>query len=266
MINKLHLKLILISIILLDSLHAAPMSFQDIVIVEISAKDLGLKIKSESAYHKNPKHRTQFRQANIEFLREAIPRARFIFIDMWYPDLLENDTDTALSEVLRTGKNLTLSGIGNFEGKTELTHPLFKGSVAEVGHIFFYNDNPKLFQFPPILCSDPQFQLHQIEQCPENAKIRHVAIIAAEGYLDKRLKHEKKGTYDVPKSAFSRFLRISLAEFKADPDYINDKLVILINKPLPHMDVHKTIKNKKLTGSEIIAEMILIFANNLATE
>lgn len=258
--------LILIVTFSLNPVQATPMSFKDIVIVEISAKDLGLKIRSESEYYRSLKYRTLFRQANIDFLREAIPRARFILIDMWYPDLLNNDTDKGLLEILRSSKNITMSGIGKFRNKTELAHPLFRSAVTEVGHIFMYDDDPKVFQVLPVLCGAPQLYFDQVEQCPENSKLRHVSIIAAEGYLSQRLKHANKGTYNIPREYFSEFLRISLTEFQADPAYIEDKLVILINKPLPHMDVHKTIKGKTLTGSEILAELILLFANNLPTE
>jgi len=240
-----------------------PMSAEDIIIVEVTAKDVGLTIKSESTYNRNLEQRTKFRRADIGFLQDAFPRARFIFVDMWFPDLLNNETDAELSKILQNNSNVTMSGIGIHEGMFELTHPEFKNSVPEVGHIFFYTNDPKVLKIPPILCSDNQYAFYDLDKCPTRSRLRHVAIIAAEGFLRTRLKHDVNVTYNVPREDFGRFKRINLSEYKASPGLINDKLVILVNKPTPSSDTHKITKKRKLSGSEIMAELILMFSKLL---
>ena len=238
-------------------ISARDLEYDDILIVEIRAKDLGLKIKSDAAYQKNVAQRSMFRKALADFISEANTRAGFILVDAWFPDLFNNDSEKALLEALRSRPNITIGG-GSRPDK-EYTHPVFKATVPRVGHVLYYGDDPKTVTFFNVYCSDWENPVRSIANCPPDKKEPDIALIALEGFLGEKLSYPEDGFLEIPRNLIMEFPRISYTEFKKNPAIVADKLVIVVNKSTPSADMHKLIKGKKISGSELIATSIFAY-------
>ncbi len=235
---------------------ARDLDYDDILIVEIRATDLGLKIKSNAAFQKNMAQRSIFRKAMADFILAANTRARFILVDAWFPDLFNNDSEKALLEALRSKPNITIGG-GSRPDK-EYTHPIFKAAVPRVGHLLYYGSDPKTVTFFSTYCSDWENPKLPAD-CPPDKKEPDIAIIALEGFLDEKLSYSEASNIEIPRDLIMEFPRVSYTEFKKNPEIVKDKLVIMVTKSTPNADMHTLVKGKKISGSELVASSILAY-------
>ena len=254
--------LILQLAILILPLSAEQLRRDDIIIVEITAQDLGLKIHSMQSYHENPELRGKFRKATADFILAAATKARFLMLDIWYSDLLGSPVDQELIKAISSTKKITLASAGFYKNKIEPTLRDFREAVPELGHVLLNDREQAVFYVNPVLCADGADYNTSPTECAPERRERHIGLVAAEGFLGKKLKHPTDGSFKFPRHYFRGFKRITYSKFMQDTDLINDKLVIVVVKPMANLDMHKITKGKKITGSEILAETVLIYANN----
>ena len=255
--------LLLTSVILTAALQptkadAEPISYNDIVVLEIRATDLGLKIKSDAEYQKNLKLRKVFRKKIIEFLPKITQSARFVLIDMWFPDLIDQKLDKQLASIFIENKNLTVAE-GDYNWN-EHTNAFFSKHILETGHIFIDYTSDFEFGFYMNICTHWPLFYEPLSKCPKAAIRRHIALIAAEGFLGYKLAHPDSGAYVWQRAQMVPFKRISLTDYKSNPEQINGKLVLFISRSTDDVDLHKWQGKYYITGSEILANVILGFA------
>ncbi|MDX1960679.1 MAG: hypothetical protein SFU98_19055 [Leptospiraceae bacterium] len=259
--------IILIKIILLLvsflTLEARPIESEEIIVVDITSKDIGLDLKSQEEYFKNRFHRDAFRLAMADFLDIAHNKAKFIVIDMWFPDLINLPGEEALMKKLKLSTNVTIASGGIYKQKYEITHPKFATLVQEMGHILLNADDPEHLIFSPTLCGVGTNLPSPKLPCAKHLLQKHIALLAAEKYLGKELLFEPGDYVVMNRENFKPFLRINFSTFKKNPKIIQDKLVILINRPFPNIDMFKIHGKKNISGSEILAMMIVFYSVKL---
>jgi len=206
----MNIERILISIFLAISAIGPTFSrdlvYEDILIVEIRAADLNLKVKSDAAFQKNVEQRSKFRKAIADFISEANSRARFIIVDAWFPDMIDEDSDKTLLTALKSNPNITVGG-GSKRDK-EYTHPLSKAAVPRVGHLIYYHLDPKNLVFFAVYCSDWENPKRPLAVCPAEKKEPDIALIALEGFLGEKLKYSENGFIEIPRDLIIEFPQI----------------------------------------------------------
>ena len=254
------LKILLLFAILDSTLIAKPIRPEKIIIVEITPKDVGIYPKSIEEYHSNQAYRDSFRRASADFLMLAQKNAKFILVDMWYPDVLDMPSDESLLTALRLSSNITFAAGGPHKQKYEKSHPKFVEAVPEIGHILFNDDNPLTFAFWPTLCAEGADWPTTKHPCPKQFLQKHIALLAAEKFLGVELFFEPGGFFEIPRNYSKRFRRITYSDFKKSPKVTEGKLVILINKPLPNVDMFDIPGQKRISGSELLAMMVVLYS------
>lgn len=246
--------------LMISALAARPIKPEEIIIVEITAEDVGLKVKSAEEYDTNRSHRDSFRRVSADFLTLAQKKAKFILVDMWYPDLLDMPSDESIMTALRISSNITIAAGGPFKKKYEKTHQKIAATISEMGHILLNAEDAFSFVFYPSLCAENNDWPTTKHPCPEKFLQKHIALIAAEKYLGVELSFKRGSYFEIPRIFFKKFQRITYSDFKRTPKIIEGKLVILINKPLPSMDMFDIPNQEKLSGSEILAMMVILYS------
>ena len=244
----------------ISALAARPINPQEIIIVEITSQDVGLELKSEEEYDTNRLYRHAFRTASAEFLNIAQRKSKFVLIDMWYPDLLDMPSDESLLAALNLAPNITFAAGGPYKQKYEKSLSKFAEAIPEMGHILMNGEDPSVFYFFPTLCTEDSDWPNNKYPCPEKFQQKHIALLAAEKYLQVEFSFEPGGIFQVPRKQFKRFRRVNYSSFKKNPRVIDNKLVILINKPLPDTDMFEIPGQAKISGSEILAMMIVFYS------
>ncbi|AFM14151.1 hypothetical protein [Turneriella parva] len=252
--------------LMISTLAAKPIKPQDIIIVEITSQDVGVRLKSVEEYDTNRLVRHAFRTASAEFLRRAQGKSKFILIDMWYPDLLEMPSDESLLAALKLSPRITFASGGPHNQRFEKSLSHFAEAIPEMGHILLNAEDPSVFFFFPTLCTEDSDWPANKHPCPVKFQQKHIALLAAEKYLGIELSFEPGSIFWVPRNEFKRFHRITYSSFKKNPKVIDNKLVILISKPFPHTDMFDIPGRGRISGSEILAMMIVFYSQDLSAK
>lgn len=162
------------------------MDFVDsILIVEISGADLGISVRNDEEYQRNPELRIQGRKAISEAIELSVASARYVILNICFPDRLDDATDQALAKILKSSKKITL--LSGSRSHREYTEDLFAKSVPEMGHFIFFADDPKFLKFNHTVCDDWELNLFAGSLCPAGHLIRNIALIGLEGYFGNKL-------------------------------------------------------------------------------
>ncbi len=232
---------------------------KDILIVEITDADLGLKITAEPEYRRMI---PLFRTSLTKFLTDLGPLARYVLIHMTLSSHEKNDIDHNLRDAIQKLPRKTLI-YGNLL-KRKMTHKFFSSAVAEMGHVEFAEADEMTWLFYPSICDrDNVNSDNEPGDCPENKIRRDIALIAAEGYAGKKITTKLADSIAYEKWRLKGLSRITYTKATQSPELLKDKLIIIINQPTPDSDMHDLMGDSKISGSEILGNRVL-FYNELA--
>lgn len=252
-----------------NSVLAKPISENDIVIVVLTAEDISLSFSTEAAAWRK---RKLFAPKTAEFIRYAGAHAKSLLVDNFFPKYQKKDDDDLIIDALKSSKNITLAASGFNLGESYMTRTdkAYLTAVKEVGHIGLYDGTPEgfqspdgrgYFQFNGYLCADGYKEYIYPTECQPAHLDRHIALIAAELFTGRNMRPHIETSVWIPKGKFKRFKILTVKEFESNKSIIHDKMVLFQKRPVPSVDLHPMGDGTNIYGIELLANLILYFAN-----
>ena len=255
----------------IGAIEAGRIKREDIIIVHLTGSDIGKTFSSEEGAFKE---RALFGPKMAEFIEYAGKHARFLIIDNFFSKYEKSDHDDLIVSALKSTKRVTLPAIQYVSPQNlKLRTPReFLTSVPYAGHGAGARANPPTgekteltyYYVPGYFCDGTSAEFIPVEKCEKTNLRKHTAMLAVEGFLNVSLHPSIDIAYWLPLETFESFKTYTVKEFEANKGIIHNKLVIFQKLPLATTNTFKKADGKFISGSEILANLIMLFSDEFA--